>query len=280
MLAVSSVLGPARAEEADVISVGGSVTEIVYALGETDRLVAVDSTSQYPPEAQELPNVGYLRQLSAEPVLSLSPELILAEADAGPPTALEQIRDAGVRIVAVPDRPSPRGVLEKISIVADALGVSQKGAQLRSRLRTAFDSLDTALAGIDTRPDVLFLLSVGNGAPLAAGRETSAEAIIELACGENTVTGFTAYKPLTPEAAARFAPEILLLDERSLKALGGREAVLSRPEVAATPAGRNERLIAMDGLFLLGFGPRTPQAVRELARALHPQLELAEAGGK
>jgi len=271
---------PARAEDARVVAVGGSVTEIVYALEEAERLAAVDSTSQYPPAARELPSVGYLRQLSAEPILSMGPELLLAEPDAGPPPALEQIRDAGVRVVTVPDTPSPTGVLEKIAVVAEALGVPDKGAALKRRVRTGFDEVKAALSGIEQRPRVLFLLSIGEGAPLAAGKTTAADAIIEMARGKNVVEGFTDYKPLTPEAAARLAPEVLLLNENSLKALGGREAVLARPEIAATPAGREERLIVMDGLLLLGFGPRTPKAVRRLAEALHPALELARAEGE
>ncbi|MBK1671552.1 hypothetical protein CKO28_26495 [Rhodovibrio sodomensis] len=117
-------------DDARVVSVGGSVTEIVYALGAEERLVGVDSTSLYPPAAQEVPDVGYMRRLSAEPILSLEPDIVLAAADAGPPEALAQLRAAGVEVVEVPDTPSPAGVTEKVRAVAAALGMAGQGEAL------------------------------------------------------------------------------------------------------------------------------------------------------
>jgi iron complex transport system substrate-binding protein len=85
----SSAAGSAHADSLQrLVSVNGSVTEVVYALGAQGQLVGVDTTSKYPPETQKLPNVGYQRQLSAEGVLSLQPSLVLVTEDAGPPTAL------------------------------------------------------------------------------------------------------------------------------------------------------------------------------------------------
>lgn len=125
---------------------------------------------------------------------------------------------------------------------------------------------------------MLFLLSVGRGAPMAGGRETAAEGIIALAGGRNAVTAFEGFKPLSPEAAVSAAPEVILVTRSTLEALGGHEALLSRPEIAGTPAGTNSWVVVMDALLLLGFGPRTPQAVRDLAKDLHPEVTLPETG--
>lgn len=125
------------------------------------------------------------------------------------------------------------------------------------------------MARLERRPSVLFLLSIGGGAPLAAGRGTSAAEIITLAGGRNAVQAFEGFKPLSAEAAIAAAPDVLLVTDRSLAALGGRESLLARPELALTPAGRARRVVAMDGLLLLGFGPRTPDAALRLASALH-----------
>ena len=260
-----------------VVSVGGAITEIVYALDAEDRVIAVDSTSRYPPQAQEHPDVGYMRQLSAEAILALEPGLVLAEADAGPPAALDQLRAAGVPLVVVPDHPSPDGVLEKVAAVAQALGLESRGNELSALLEQEFEDLLQRLSAVDHRPSVLFLLSIGRGAPLAAGRGTSADGIIALAGGRNAVAELDGYKPLSPEAAAGAAPEVVLVTERTLRLLGGAAALLERPEIAVTPAGRSSRLLVMDGLLLLGFGPRTPEAIRHLAAALHPGLDLAHA---
>ncbi len=279
MLAAAMALAaPARGEPEPatdrVVSVGGAITEIIYALGAEDRVIAVDSTSQYPPQVREHPDVGYMRQLSAEAIMALDPGLVLAEADAGPPAALDQLRAGGVSLVMVPDDPSTGGILEKVAVVAQALALDSRGRELSAHLEREFKELQEHLTAVDHRPGVLFLLSIGRGAPLASGRGTSADGIIALAGGRNAVTEFDRYKPLSPEAAAGAAPDVVLVTERTLRLLGGRTALLARPEIAATPAGRAARIVVMDGLLLLGFGPRTPEAIRQLAAALHPGLDL------
>jgi iron complex transport system substrate-binding protein len=265
----------AQAADGRIVAVGGSVTEIVYALGEADRLLAVDSTSLYPAETHDLPNVGYMRQLSAEPILALGPDMVLAIADSGPPAALEQIEDAGVPVVTVPDDYTPEGVLDKIEVIAAALGVEEKGRALRAEVAAELDAVKAAFGDVSARPRVLFLLTISQGrTTVAAGRRTSAEGIIHLAGGVNAIDGFESYKPLSPEAAVAAAPEVLLVTRRSLDLLGGLEGLLSIPEVALTPAAQNGRVVTMDGLLLLGFGPRTAEAAGLLGRELHPEIAL------
>jgi iron complex transport system substrate-binding protein len=261
-----------------IVSVGGSVTEIVYALGLSDRIIAVDTTSLYPDEVKAKPNVGYMRQLSAEPILALDPSVVLADQDSGPPAVFDQLREAGLPVVLIPDDPTPHGVLDKIARVAVAVDEQEKGQALMARLKAELDALENAVAGLPSRPRVLFLLSVGGGgAPLAAGRNTSAAGIIELAGGVNAVDDFEDYKPLSPEAVVAAAPDFILVTDRSLGLLGGEEGLLSIPEVGLTPAGQNRRVVAMDGLLMLGFGPRTGSAIAQLANHLHPGITLRAA---
>ena len=279
LLALLLALVPLPASaEGGVVSVGGAVTEIVYALGQQDRLLAVDTTSAYPPATGDLPNVGYMRQLSAEPVLALGPELVLATEDAGPPAALDQLRDAGVPVVSVPDSYTPEGVLEKIDTVAAALGVEAAGRVLREKVAAELQAVKQAFAAVTQRPRVLFLLTVSKSrTPVAAGRDTSAAGIIALAGGVNAIDAFESYKPLSPEAAVAAAPDVLLISPRSLDLLGGMAGLLSIPEIALTPAGREGRVVVMDSLLLLGFGPRTAQAAATLGRQLHPTVALPAA---
>ncbi|SDH22060.1 heme/hemin ABC transporter substrate-binding protein [Roseospirillum parvum] len=253
-----------------IVSVGGALTEIVFALGAGERVVAVDTTSTYPPAATELPDVGYMRRLSAEPILGLTPDLVMLIENSGPAAALDQLAEAGTPLLRVADRPSLDGVADKITAVAEALELEAEGAALTARLKTQAKLLETALAGVTERPRVLFLLSAGRGAPMAGGTGTSAEAIIELAGGRNAVADFADYKPLSPEAAASLPAEVILVSERTLEALGDEAAL------AANPAFAGRRVVAMDGMFLLGFGPRTVEAAAELARHLHPDLKLPD----
>jgi len=252
-------------EPSRIVSVGGAVTEIVYALGFGDRVVAVDTTSVYPPAADARPKVGYMRQLAAEPILALAPALVLAEQDSGPPAVLDQLRAAGARVTLISDDYSPYGIIKKIEAVGAALGVPERAQALAGNIRREIDAALAAVAQGKSQPRVLFLLSVGGATPLAAGRETSADGMITLAGGVNAIDGYEGYKPLSAEAAVAAAPDIVLVTERSLAQLGGIDSIATIPEISATPAGRARRIVAMDGLLMLGFGPRTPVAVTTLA---------------
>ena len=240
--------------------------------------MAVDATSLFPPQATRLPNVGYMRTLSAEPILALAPDLVLADGDAGPPAALAQLRDAGVPVIGVAKAMTVGEVPDKIRQVAAALGADGAGEALAESVGPAALRIAAAAGALPDKPRVLFLLSVGQGAPLAAGSHTAAAGIIAAAGGLNAVDGFQGYKPVSPEAAVAAAPDVILVTARTAELLGGADAILGRPDILPTPAGRNRRLVVMDALLLLGFGPRIAEAVDTLARALHPHAALPGRG--
>lgn len=266
----SSAATQSRADGGRVLSIGGSITEIVYLLGEEDRLVAVDSTSLYPAEARALPDVGYLRRLSVEPILALAPDLILAEGDAGPEAVIEQLEASGIALTKTEHTTDVAGVGRKIRTVADALGRSEDGARLADEITARASALSEAARRRPDPPRVLFLLSVGRGAPLAAGLDTAAAGIIEAAGGVNAISGYEGYKPLSPEAAVLADPEIVLVPDRTLEQMGGPEAILQRPEIAPTRAARAGRIVSVDGLLVFGFGPRIAEAIELLSAAFHP----------
>ena len=264
---------PAAAEEPPrVVSIGGDLTEIVYTLGAGAMLVGVDTTSTWPAEADGLAKVGYMRQLAVEGILSLAPDLVLAAGDAGPASVLERLAQAGVDVRVAPNDASVAGVVEKIRFVGDALGRSAEAEDAVARFAAEMAEVETAVANVAVHPRVLFLISAASGSLMAAGTGTSADAIIVLARGTNAVAGFAGYKPVNAEAMIAAAPDMLLLPSHAVAEPGRLEAILSDPALAATPAVRNQQVVVIDSLLLLGFGPRTPQAVMELARALHQDL--------
>ena len=252
-----------------LVVVGGALTEIVFQLGAGDRIVGVDTTSEWPAAASALPKVGYQRSLAAEGVLSLRPDLVLLTEAAGPPAVLQQIGAAGVTVESIETEDSIEGLVEKVQRVAALIGREVEGESLVAQLREDMQSLRRQLAGIEQGPRVAFLLSVGRGNTLASGRDTSADAAVVLAGGVNALSAYSGYKPLNAEAMIAAAPDVLLTTERTLQQIGGKEKLMRLPGVPQTPAGRAGRIEAMDGLFLLGFGPRTPAALRELASRLH-----------
>ncbi|WP_417669158.1 heme/hemin ABC transporter substrate-binding protein [Roseibium sp.] len=247
-----------------VVGVGGSVTEIVYALGEENRLVARDTTSTYPTAASELPDVGYIRRLSPEGVMSVSPDLILMLDGSGPPEAVEVLAKSGIQIVDVPESYSPKGILEKVRIVGDALGVPDKAAALSERLQAALSRAETDRQSSSVK--VLFVLSNQGGRILASGEGTAAASIIKLAGAQNATPEFTGYKQLTTEAILQAAPDVVLM--MSHNANHGAGDIFDNAALASTPAGQNRQLIKMPGSYLLGFGPRTADAIVELSSKL------------
>lgn len=267
---------PANAQPSPrIVSVGSSITEIVYALGAEKLLVGVDTTSLYPDAARKLPQVGYMRALSAEGVLSLKPTLIIATTAAGPAGALDQLKATGIEIMILPDLYDYESVVIKIAAIGKVTGRVAAADAMIAKGREAMTSLAAALAKTADRPRVLFLLSMTGGAPQAAGRDTAAAGIIKLAGGINAVDGYSGYRPLTPESVITSRADFVLVTRQTVEAMGGTQAVLDQPALNRTPAGKAGRIIEFDTLLLLGFGPRTPQAARELAMALHPDLARA-----
>jgi iron complex transport system substrate-binding protein len=252
-----------------VVAVGGAVTEIVYALGAGERLVAADSTSTFPPEARKLPRVGYMRSLSAEGVLSMAPQLVVATSDAGPPTVLRQIRDAGVRLEVLANGHSMESLRTNVRAVAAVLGTPQRGADLDARIAAEWRAVEQQVARYPTRPRVLFLLAHSTNNAMISGEGTAADAMIRLAGGVNAFASVNGYKPLTAEAVVAAAPEVILITKEGMTTIGGPAELFARPGLALTPAGTARRVVALDALYLIGFGPRLPQAVRELAARLH-----------
>lgn len=258
-----------------VLSLGGALTEIVYALDAQDQLVGVDMTSRYPVAAQKLPDVGYFRRLSAEPVVALSPTLILASDQAGPPEVFAQIEDAGIKIVRVPENDFRENIGGKVRHVAKLLNRQAEGEMLAADLDQQMAALlrDVASA-TSAKPRIVSLMSMGRGALQAAGNETIAHHLIELAGGENVFASFNGYKPVADEALIAAAPDIILVPSHILSRAGGLSGVKETPSIAQTPAGKTDKVIVVDSATALGYGPRFPQAARKLAHLFHPEISL------
>lgn len=261
------------ADTSRLVAIGGSLTEIVYALGEESRLVARDSTALYPEAALQLPDVGYMRQLSPEGVLSVNPSALLVLEGSGPPEALDVLSRASVEQVTVPEGFSADGILEKVRIVGAALGVPDKAAKLEAELDAQLKAAEAATAGIAEKQRVLFILSLEAGKVMASGTGTAADGVIHMAGAENAVTAYQGYKTLTDEALIEAAPDVILMMTREGGAITDDE-LFSQPGIALTPAGKNRKVIRIEGAYLLGFGPRTAAAVEELASDLYGNAVL------
>jgi iron complex transport system substrate-binding protein len=259
-------------DPARIVSIGGAITEILYALGFEDRVAGVDSTSLYPTQAlREKANVGYMRQLSAEGVLGLNPSLVLAMQGSGPRETIAILEAAKVPLVMVPETFTEQGLIDKIKLVGHAMG-----ADLRAECLTKVVAGDLAqmreLRAKVTKPvRVMFVMSMLNGRAMAAGHKTAANEIINLSGAVNAIDSFEGYKIINDEAIVAAKPDVVLSIQRSRDSLDA-DAVYAHPAFAMTPVAANKAFISMDGLYLLGFGPRTAAAARDLSVKLYPAL--------
>lgn len=282
LLALASLLGPLGIPGAAygqaprrIVAVGGVITEVIYALGLQDRLVGVDSTSQFPADAlRDKANVGYVRALSAEGVLSLKPSLVMLIDGAGPPGAVSLLAETGVSLARIPDETSSEGVASKIEAIGAALGAGEPAARLAGQTRAGFAELAVLRGSIAKPRRVLFVLSVQNGRVMVGGRNSAADAIIRHAGAVNVADGVEGYKTMTDEAIMAGAPDVVLMMSHNVNHATAPDALFAMPAFAETPAARQKRLVAMDGLYLLGFGPRTPAAARDLMAAIYPEASI------
>lgn len=255
-------------DRSKIVAIGGSITEIVYALSEEKHLVARDSTSRYPKAALDLPDVGYMRQLSPEGVLSVNPTGILALHGSGPREAVDVLKKASVPFIEVPEHYSHEGILEKVRIVGKALGVDAKAEVLARELDVKLFAAEKQTASIKQRKRILFVLSIQGGKILAAGSETAADGMVKLAGGINAVEAFSGYKQMSDEAIITARPDAILMMSNAGPPVSDDE-LFSSPSIASTPAGTARKLIRIDGAYLLGFGPRTADAIHDLAVSLY-----------
>lgn len=264
LLAASTLLATPLLHAAEkLVSIGGDVTEIVYALGAGNELVARDSTSLRPKAVLALPDVGYMRQLNTEGILSLHPSMVLSSELAEPSLVLQQLSQNGVKVVRVPGTPSITTVPEKIEVIAGALNRQAEGKKL---IATYHSQLSTIRH--DALPvKMLFVMSHGGMSSMAAGQNTAADAMITSVGAKNAMQGFSRYRPLSQEGVIASAPDILLLTADGVKTLGGLDQVWKLPGVAMTPAGKNKRVLVLDDMSLLGFGLQTPVVMAQLRQA-------------
>lgn len=251
-----------------IIPLDGDLTEIVFALGLGDRVVATDLSATYPPEADALPQIGYQRALSAEPILAFEPTVLLANENAGPPEALAELERVGVPLAVIPATFEPTSPAAKIRAVADLLGVPETGAALAARVQREIDAVtpEPALSGLR----VAMLYVRGERVQLIFGPGTGIHWVIE-ATGAIDVAdelGIVDTAEITAEALLAAAPDVLLVTDDGLESVGGLDGLVNLANVAGTPAARNRAVLAYDAQLMLGNGPRTGDFLERLAADL------------
>lgn len=259
-----------------IISLNGTLTELLYEMGVGEQIVGVDVTSTYPEAVQTKTNLGHARQLNAEAILALKPTMILVDEKGSQSPVIETLKNSGVAVGIVVVPQTLEGSLEAAQQLEQLLGVDLNTKALEAKINTNKQAIAAILDAQATRPKVLFIYARGTQTLMIAGENTFAEKMIQLAGGTLAVEGIEDFKPLTPEALLQSQPEVILMFNSGLKSMAEEgadnalEQLLEIGAIAQTPAGRNKKVITMEGLYLSGFGPRASDAALELAQQLHP----------
>jgi iron complex transport system substrate-binding protein len=257
-----------------IVPLNGDIAEVVFALGLGADVVATDISATHPAKAAALPKVGYQRSLNAEGILSFQPTVVIGNVDAGPPPVIQQLRDAGVPVVIFEFEPTLDAPVEKIHAIADALGVPERGDALAKKTSTAIRKSVRLAKQADDEPRAVFLYVRGAQTQMIGGAGSGADVLLEAAHATDAASeaGIQGFAPITPESLVAAAPDVIVVTTSGLESVGGIDGLLAIPGVAQTPAGQARAILAYDDQKLLGGGPRTGSALRDLVLDLHPEL--------
>lgn len=259
-----------------IVSLNGSTTEILFALGVGENVVGCDASSTYPKNVREkLPSVGYQYRLNVEGILSLKPTLVIGRDDVKPPQVIEQLRMAGVTVLLLKEPRSFEAAKQRLRTIGKAVGRQKQAAELITALDADIEKLAEKLKAARTDwPDwpgqkVLFLYLRGPQTAFVLGKDSAPGAMLEIVGAENAAGDIKGSKPMTAEAVITAQPDVYVLFTTGLESIGGVDGLLKLPGLAHTPAGRNRRIVAMSGQYLSGFGPRCGRAALDLFHGIY-----------
>ena len=257
-----------------IVVAGGSITEILFFLNESQNIVAVDSTSNFPEEAKNYPSIGYVRSLSAEGVLSLNPTLIIGENDMGPKNVIEQLNKSKVELRVLNEKNSIMGIQDKISCIASILGKNNtENSENNISLKKSATNLKK-VSKVNSKKNIrgLVILMMQGTSPVVAGRNTSGEDFLKMIGSKNTMSSFEGWKPAGKEAILLSNPNFILITKRAIKNYSSLNLFLRESGIEMTEAAQNKNVYSLDGMSFLGFGPRTINLGLEISDKIHEKF--------
>lgn len=247
-----------------ILSIGGDVTEIIYALNAEKDLIGRDSTSIIPEQAKKLPDVGYMRNLNTEGILALKPTRIIATQAAQPTVVLEQVKAAGVKVDHVPLQYTVESVTEKIKTVGKLVGKEQQAVALADKFVKEIEAIDNSPKDVK----VLFILSRSGTSQMVAGTNTAPDTAIKLVGAKNAMASSVRYVPISQEGVIAANPDLIVVSSLSIKNLGSLDKLWELPGVAYTNAGKKKQVVVVDDIAFLAFGLTIPAELQKMRQAV------------
>ena len=250
-----------------IISLAPSTTEILFAVGLGDRIVGVDTFSNYPPAATSKPQISNYSSTDLEQVVAATPDLIFA-AGITRPDIIAAFEARGFTVIVL-DPADVSGVLNNLSLVGQVADVNAEAAKVRGDMETRLAALTAKLRPATTKPRVFFELDPDQY--FTVGPKSFIDDLITRAGGTNIAADAgTPYPKLSTEQIILKDPEVIILSDEIAGA--SVESVKARPGWAGISAVKAGRIVAIDPDLISRPGPRIVDALEKLAAALHPEL--------
>ncbi|RPH81447.1 MAG: cobalamin-binding protein [Candidatus Rokuibacteriota bacterium] len=252
-----------------IVSLVPSVTEIVFSLGASERLVGRTDFCDYPAAVKATPSVGGMVNPSLETLVSLRPDLVVATDEGNREETVRQLERLRIPTYLVHANRIAETV-DLITRVGELTGRQAEAPRLAAEMLRRIDAVRRAVARFP-RPRVLYVLWPD---PLIVpGRASMLTELIDVAGGASiTAADGDAYPRFSLEAAVARAPEVIILADHSTGAsTAGRPSPEKWRQLASVPAIRAGRLHSADLSLLHRYGPRVPEGLEMLARIIHPE---------
>ena len=258
-----------------IVSVGGSITEIIYLLKKENNLVAIDVTSVYPENTKKKPNIGYVRNLSTEGILSMSPSLIIGEDDMGPPNVIKQLRNLKLDLKIIEEKQNAKGIIEKIKCIGKILNIEKECDNIiREKINPAVEELyRIASSNRMEKKKVMLILSMKGSSPIVAGSNTSGDSFIKMLGAQNVYESVKGWKTVSEESIIKYNPEFIIIPEKDLHKNSNINNIRTNPVFMNTIAVKNNNIIIDDGMAILGFGPRTIFSALKSAKIISQKIQ-------
>tara|TARA_Y100001968_G_scaffold85103_1_gene76208 strand:- start:1011 stop:1889 length:879 start_codon:yes stop_codon:yes gene_type:complete len=242
-----------------IVSIGSSITEIIYFLNSQDQIIAIDITSNFPEDAKKFPSVGYIRNLSAEGLLSTNPSIIISEDDIGPKNIIKQIQDTKTELRIIPEEQTLNGIIQKIQCVGNIIG-QQKEAE--EKISSEINPVINKIKEIKKEKDlsnikIMMILSTEGNSTVVAGANTSGDSFIKMLGATNIFESINGWKAVTAETILLKNPDYIIIPEKDLHKQSNVNTISENMILKETNAGKNNGYIIKDGMAILGYGPRT-----------------------
>jgi iron complex transport system substrate-binding protein len=254
-----------------IVSLAPSHTETIYALGLSDRLVAVTDYCNYPPEAREKPSIGGYSTPNIEEVVAMDPDLVLAT-DIHQTEVIPQLEARGLTVVAV-NPTTIDGVIESITLIGKVTGAEKESANLVADMEKRVEAVTDKtgkLTGAE-KPRVLYI--VWHDPLMASGSGTLHDELMRLAGGTNVAGDLEDYATISLEAVISANPQVFIAgvgmgtgEDLPLQFINTEERLVS------TDARINNRIYGIDTDIVGRPGPRIVEALEQFAGFIHPEL--------